>query len=66
MSGTTVEAVFRTINWEWLEKGRRGKGAYWNEERAEVIALSSSASVSGSNPRSESTQSFDIVEGLFY
>jgi len=45
---------------------RRGgeKGAYWNEERAEVIALSSSASASGSNPSSGSTQSLDIVEGF--
>jgi len=32
VSGAAVEAVFRTINWEWLEKGRGGeeggKGAY--------------------------------------
>jgi len=42
-----------------------GEGAYWNEERAEVIALTSSVSVSGSNPSSELTQSLDIVEGLF-
>ena len=24
MSGAAVEAVFRTINWEWLEKEREG------------------------------------------